>query len=585
MYVKFGMLEEAQEVFNQISIRDVVSWNTLIAGYTKQGESEKAIECFEQLQLEDLHPDSISFVCTLKACGSIGAIQKGIEIHNFILKRGLLQTDLAIGNALIDMYSKLGMLDNAQEVFEKMPSRDLISWNTMISGYVKHNYGQRALESYESMLHEGIFPDAITFVSILKASQNLRSIDNAFQVHREILQKGLELDILLSSTLLDTYAKCGWLADAKAVFLRLPFRDVVAWTSLIAGYAEHGYFIDALECFRQMLIEGITPDVVTFVCSLKACASLKALDQAKEIHSMIKARRLVTNPEVGNALVDMLAKCGLIVEAQKVFNQLTYLDSISWTSLIGAYAEAGQGEEALSCLDRMKAAGFTPNAVTYVFGLKACSTIGAVGKGQELHGDICGNKLLKTDLVVGNALVDMYFKCGLPGKGQDVFEKLVNRDVVSYNALITGYAQQGDVDNVEICFERMMEEGISPGLVTFVGILNVCSHVGLIYKGQKHFEAMIENFQVTPTLEHYTCMIDLFCHAGQLSKAIGMLLRMPIDTDVITMRSLLVACQNWANKEVNTHIFCQLLQLKELDSSSYISMLNTLAQSNRFGDN
>ena len=256
----------------------------------------------------------------------------------------------------------------------------------------------------------------------------------------------LKKDNMLGNSLVDMYVKCGMVDKALEVLEELPNRDVVTWSSLIGGYAQCGQCCVAINCFERMLSEGLSPNVVTFVCILKACTSIGAIDKGEEIHNFIASKGWVDRDIIlGTALVDMYAKCGMLVKAQKVLEELSVRDVVCWSALITGYAQQGQGYMALNCFDWMQREGLSPNEVTLSCFLKACGSMGAIEKGEQIHAEIANNGLLEKNIVLATALVDMYAKCGALSKARKVHNELPVRTVASWNALIAGYAQEGQI--------------------------------------------------------------------------------------------------------------------------------------------
>ena len=327
--------------------------------------------------------------------------------------------------------------------------------------------------------------------------------------------------------------------------------------------------------FFKMQFEGIPPNAITFICSLKACASIGALDKGKEIHMNIEKDGLVQqNIVVGNALIDMYAKCGSLAKAAEVFHVMPVRNIVTWSTIVAGYAQHGFGEEALHYLEQMKLEGITPDAVTYISSLKACASAGAIFKGQQIHAEIITKRLLGTNLAVGNTLIDMYAKCGSLKKAHEVFERLPIRNVVTWNAIIAGYAQIGMVNTVFLTFDKMIGENIFPNQVTFLSVLTACSHAGLVVRGQMFFEIMSQNFGIASSLAHQTCMIDLLGRAGQLDKAMEIIEKMRFHGDLITWLTLLGACKKWSNLQFGKEAFRNALQLDAIDSAAYVCMYN-----------
>ncbi|KAJ7540610.1 hypothetical protein O6H91_10G022900 [Diphasiastrum complanatum] len=309
MYSKCGCTEDARKLFNNMSERDVVSWNAMIAGYAQNGLGKEALALYEQMKQEGVQPDNVTFVLLLKACASLGALEQGKQLHSDIIKRGF-QSNVIVGSTLVDMYAKCGCTEDSRELFNNMRERDVVSWTAMIAAYAQSGLGKEALALYEQMKQEGVQPNNVTFVLLLKACASLGALEQGKQLQSDIIKKGFHSNVIVGCTLVDMYAKCGCIEDARELFNNMSERDVVSWNALIAGYAQNGFGKEALALYEQMKQEGMQPDNVTFVVLLKACASLAALETGKQLHSDIIKRGFQLNVIVGSTLVDMYAKCG-----------------------------------------------------------------------------------------------------------------------------------------------------------------------------------------------------------------------------------------------------------------------------------
>ena len=563
MYAKCGALKKAHRLLEELPFRDVVTWSALISAYAQQGYGDYALDCFERMQIEGLSPDCITFTCVLKACSGSGVIEKGKQVHNEVIIKGLEKEYVSLGNGLLDMYAKCGALTEAKQVLDKLRNRDIVSWNALISGYVQQGRGKDAMACFEDMQRDGLSPDPITFTCILKACGSIGAIDKGKQIHEEIVRKGLlGNDTMVGNALVDMYARFGTLPKAKEVLDELLVRDIVSWSMLIDGYTQHGHGEEALKCYEEMQKEGLSPNVVTFTCLLKASGSTGAIDKGKAIHEEIVSKGLLDKDIVlGNALADMYAKCGELSNAEQVLSELPVRDTASWNVLISGYAYQGRGDESLNCLQRMQREGLPPNSITFICILKVCGLIGAIGKGQTIHEEIIGKGFLGTDIMLDTALVDMYARCGSLTKAQEVLNDLSLQNVVSWNALISGFAQQGQSEEALNGFERMQCEGIVPNTVTFLCVLNACSHAGLVNEAQMYFTIMSEKYGIVPNSKHQTCMVDLFCRAGLFDKAMAVIKKMPSCDYPVVWGALIDACKKLGNANLAKFAFEQVVQL------------------------
>ncbi|KAH7441274.1 hypothetical protein KP509_03G031800 [Ceratopteris richardii] len=575
MYAKCGALQKAREVFDQLPTQDTVSWTALISGYVQQGKGQEALHCYEQMRQKGVQPDNITYTSILKACGSVRAFDKGEEIYNQVRKEHRLDTDVVIMNALVDMYIKCGALDRAQEVFSESRVHNIISWNALISGYAQYGQGLEALNCYEEMKKKGFSPDAVTFATLLKACGTIEALEWGRELHKEVAEKHLvERDVVVAGALIDMYAKCGDLDRAREVFNEVPVRDVVTWTSLISGFVENGLLEKALVCYEQMKLDGLSPNAITYACILKACASDKALYKGEVIHTEIINRQdgLEDDTVVGTALVDMYSKCGAMEKAQAVFDRLSMLDVASWNALILGYSEQGLGNEALKYFHQMQHEGFHPDVNTFICLVRACGYMGTVHMGMKLHALLLKLGLVDEVELIGSFLLVMYSNCGMLLEAEEVFHTLPTHDVVSWSVLMEGYAQIGKENNVLSLLKQMKGKGLAPTSVTLTVILNACNHRGLLEVGQNSFEMISKDHGILPTLEHYSCMVDLFSRAGHLDTAVTLIERMPFPADLAMWHALLGACRNSSNKVIGKLAFKNAFHLNENNDAAYISI-------------
>mgnify|MGYP000314776190 CR=1 FL=1 len=227
MYARCGEMAKAQNIHDDMVVRNVISWNALISGYVQQGKSHKALDCLLLMQCEGLSPDAFTFSCILKACGCVEDVEKGKGIHRDIVKRGLLQGNIVLGTALVDMYAKCGNLSKAQQLHVNLCAQDVVAWNALIAGHVKHGHGHEALNCFEKLKCEGMFPDAFTFTCILKACGSTRAVNKGETVHIEIISSGLiKENIVLGNALGDMYV-CGRLRAIEERYKNKNFRIVL----------------------------------------------------------------------------------------------------------------------------------------------------------------------------------------------------------------------------------------------------------------------------------------------------------------------------------------------------------------------
>jgi pentatricopeptide repeat protein len=325
--------------------------------------------------------------------------------------------------------------------------------------------------------------------------------------------------------------------------------------------------------------EGLSPSDVVFISILKACGGIGAVDKGEQIHDEIVNRGLMDkNIALGNALVDMYAKCGAFAKAKKVLEELLVRSVVSWNAIIAGYAQEEKSDDALNSFAQMQKEGFIPNEITFTCVLKACANIGAIDKGKQIHDQVVSEGLLDKNILLGTAVVDMYAKCGALIKARKVLYELSSRNIATWNALISGYAQEGHFIEALSCFKQIQGEGLSPNEITFLCLLNACSHAGKFEEAQAYYEQMNKEYGIEATLEHHTCMVVVFGSAGHFDKAISVIKAMPSFDDPSIWVALLGACWKWGNVELGKVAFDQVIQVDDdLAAAAYVLMANIYA--------
>lgn len=575
-YAKCGLFSDALRLLDDSLFCDPILWNALISGYIERGSHEQALLVLDKIQRRGAPLGNITLLLGLKACGSMGAISMGKDLHAYIVLIGA-ESELSIGNTLVDVYFKSNLLVEAQEIFNKLQIQTIVSWNSLISGYADRGHGDVALICFEHLNNDGLSPDAVTLASCLKACGSIGATNEGLQLHLFAAKKGLERELLVGNTLIDMYATCGLLEEAKDVLQKLPVQAVASWTALILGYAKHGHLEESLCVFRQMRLSGLSPDAITLFCCSTFCGSVGATIEGREIHAeIVKRGYLESGNFSGSNLVDMYVKWGFFAEAQQVLNTSPGQDAIASNVLMTGYVKHKYDEHALHCFGQMRQNHVPFDSLSLVCGLVACGNLGTMAKAREVHVEAVKRGLEKEPLV-GNTLLDMYAKCGSLANAGAVFNKLSMQDLVSWNVLILCYGQLGESARAFTLFDRMEQEGMKPDTITFVNILNICSHGGLVYKGKKCFKAIDENYGIIPTREHLNCLVDLLGRAGQVEKAFIVIEWMPYHPDALVWHTMLGACRKWNDVELGRNAFKQAVCLDVGNASAYTSIFNIFA--------
>ncbi|XP_011626243.2 pentatricopeptide repeat-containing protein At2g13600 [Amborella trichopoda] len=354
MYSKCGLLDESHKIFDETHHRDLVSWISILSGYSRNGLHGSALETFFDVHSLGMGFSDYGFSVAFKACAALGDIRPGLQIHCLATKVGL-DSDVFVVSSLLDMYAKCGRITSARHVFNTIDEPNVVSWTSMISGYVRSEDGEEALRLFSQQLRVGIAPDPFTFSSVLAACASLSALDPGQQVHVHVLKSGLGLQLFAGNSLIDMYAKCGCLSDATRVHAHMQVRDVVSWTGMINGCASHGHGLEALRLFTQMKSAGIRPNAVTLVCVLSACSHSGLVKEGlRHFHSMRDEYGIEPTEEHFTCVVDLLGRAGLVKEAEEFMRHMPCEPSASaWGALLSACRKNGNVHLSAKCADQL----------------------------------------------------------------------------------------------------------------------------------------------------------------------------------------------------------------------------------------
>ncbi|KAA8519187.1 hypothetical protein F0562_013442 [Nyssa sinensis] len=463
------------------------------------------------------------------------------QIHSFIIKTSLDRNNFVLAKLFRRIFScsSSNELPYARSIFDAISSPDTFIWNTMIRAYLNSQTPIESLSLFVQMrLQEGIFLDSFSLSLGLQACG--RSIDrqNGQTIHTQVLKLGLGRDLFVETALIEMYAKFGYLDVARNIFDEMSDPDLVAYNVLLAEYVRAGKISLAQNLFDKM------PD--------------------KDLVSW-------------NTVIHGYASLGESGDAEKLSGRICERDIVSWSSMIATYAKSRQSNKALRLFHEMQLANVVPDKVTMVSVLCACGDVGALGMGKMVHEFIERNRI-EIDLKLGTSLVDMYAKCGDIDNSMGVFDRMSNRDVFAWSAMIMGLANHGFGELALDQFSKMISEEIKPNDITFIGVLSACSHIGLVDKGWTYFKSMNDVYSVTPKLEHFGCMVDILGRAGRLQEARELIGSMPVEPDAIVWRALLGACRIYKNVELGEEAAVNLLELEPHVGGNYVLLSNIYSQ-------
>lgn len=572
--------------FNRFpNLSDIGMWNCNIKEAVSQGHAQKALLLFRQMKQKGKEePDNLTFPIIVKACAKLSDLSLSQIIHSHVVKSPF-QFDIYVQTAMVDMYVKCNQLNYAHNLFERMPVKDVASWNAMLVGFAQSGCTDKVSALFREMRLGGIQPDSITVVGVSRSISYSKDLKLVKGIHSLGIKIGIESDVSVANTWITAYAKCGELGLAEMVFddINAGLRTVVSWNSVIAGCAYFEKFFKALIIYKRMLHDGFRPDISTILNLISSCLQPKALIQGKMIHAHGIQVGCDLDITVVNTLISMYSKCGNIDSARYLFDSMSETTCVSWTAMIGGYAVNGNLDEALALFNSMKTAGKKPDLVTVVSLISGCGQTGALELGRWVNNYAISNGL-KDSLIVSNALIDMYAKCGSINDAREIFNAMPERTVVSWTTMIAGCALNGELKEALDLFFSMVESGLKPNHITFLACLQACTHAGFLEKGWECFDLMINVYKVNPGLDHFSCMVDLLGRKGKLNEALELIHSMPVKPDAGIWGALLSACKIHRDVEIGEYVAYRLFELDPQTAVSYVEMANIYASAGRWDE-
>ncbi|KAG7984221.1 hypothetical protein I3843_04G148000 [Carya illinoinensis] len=460
----------------------------------------------------------------------------------------MLKRDVFSWNAMLSAYAKTGLVEALRATFDQMHFRDSVSYNTMIAGFAGNECSSGALEVFVSMQKEGFEPTEYTHVSALHACTQLLDLRRGKQIHGRVLVANLSGNVFIWNALTDMYAKCSDIDRARWLFDRILNKNVVSWNSIISGYVKNRHPEKCIELFCEMKSLGMKPDQVT----------------------------------VSNVL-GAYFQCGYVDEASRIFAEIEEKDKICWTTMIVGNAQNGREEDALMFFSSMQLANIRPDSFTISSVVSSCAKLASIYHGLAVHGKAV-HIGVDHDLLVSSALVDMYCKCGVTANAWMVFKMMPTWNVVSWNAMIGGYAQNGQDLEALALYEKMLQENFKPDNVTFVCVLSACIHARLTEKGQEYFDSISRQHEMTPTLDHYACMINLLGRTGYINKAVDLIEGMPHEPNCLIWSTILSVSAISHDVKHAEMAAKHLFELDPLNAGPYIMLSNLYATCGRWKD-
>ncbi|KAG6570687.1 Pentatricopeptide repeat-containing protein, partial [Cucurbita argyrosperma subsp. sororia] len=461
---------------------------------------------------------SDEYIKLIETYGRDRELNFGRLLHARLIINGLARlTHFAA--KLVAFYAACGKINDAREVFDKIPQTNPRRWIVLIGAYSRYGFYTEALSVFCELQRQGSRPSEYIIPSVLKACGHLSDIPTGRKLHALILKYSLESDAYVCSALIDMYAKSGQVEMARRVFESMAGKDLVALNAMVSGYAHHGLAEEALNLVEKMQVLGVKPNLVTWNTLV---TGFSQMDEEEMVHEIFKE-----------------------MEANGIEP-----DVVSWTSVISGFVQNFRNEEAFGTFRRMLNAGLCPTSATISSLLPACASAGNGRRGKEIHGYalVLG---VEKDVYVRTALVDMYAKCGYFYEAGMLFWRMSERNSATWNSMIFGYANHGYCSEAIELFHQMKDNDEKKlDHLTFTAVLTACAHAGMVDLGKSLFQLMQTKHGIVPRVEHYACMVDVFGRAGKLAEAYDIIKTMPVEPDLYVWGALLGACRKHGEIEL-----------------------------------
>lgn len=460
----------------------------MIRGLSQSDRPSEAICFYYCMYQQGLAANDLTLIFVFKACARVSDVVQGQKINVHSLKLGF-QSNVVVSNALIHMYAASGDMGSAKKVFDEMGEKDLVSWNSLICGYSQCNRFKKVLDIFKAMQAENLEADAVTMMKVILACSNLSEWEIADSVIKYIDDNHLYINVYLGNTMIDMYvrrglvdlaqgvfdrmhgrnivswnalirgyAKVGNLDAAQKLFDGMENRDVISWTTMITGYSQANQFTEAVKLFIQMMVAKVKPDEITVASVLSACAHVGLFDVGEAVHRYIREHGVKADVYVGNSLIDMYCKCGVVEKALEVFQEMKRKDSISWTSVISGLAVNGFAESALELFSRMLREGIQPTHGAFVGILLACAHVGLVDEGLDHFESMEKVYGLTPEMKHYGCVVDLLSRSGNLDRACEFIKKMpIAPDVVVWRIFLSACNLHGNVVLAEIAKNKLLE--------------------------------------------------------------------------------------------------------------------------------
>ncbi|XP_042488050.1 pentatricopeptide repeat-containing protein At4g04370-like [Macadamia integrifolia] len=577
MYAKFGKTHVACQIFDTMPERSLVPWTAIIGCHSRAGQVDMAFSVYNQMRQEEIQPNSVTLLGLLFG---ISQLIQLLCVHALVVRLGF-ESEILVMNSLLNVYGRCGRVDMARHLFDSVHQRDIVSWNSLLSGYSKNENVMESLELLNRMRINRAEPDQQTFGFVVSAIANQSQLQLGQSVHGQIVKAGFGFDGHVETTLVVMYLKCGNVQNALLMFNEIEDKDVISWTAMISGLVQNDRADEALNIFHSMLKSGGMPSTATIASALAACAQLGSSSLGTSIHGYIIRQKIKVDTAAENSLLTMYAKCGHLEQSWAVFDRIEDRDVVSWNAIVAGYAQNGNLDKALCLFNEMREACQRPDPITVVSLLQACASIGALHQGKWIHNFVIRNGV-GPSISIDTALIDVYSKCGDINAAQRCFDDMPEHDLVSWSTMIAGYGSHGKGETALRMYSEFLGTGIEPNHVIFLAVLSACSHSGLVSQGLSVFQSMTQDFGIEPKLEHRACIVDLLTRAGRVVEAYNFVKKMFSQPSADVLGILLNACRTHRNAALADVVAREIIMLKPTNASNYVQLAQSYASRSKW---
>lgn len=451
----------SRQLFDEMPIRSLVSWNSMISAYSRDSRVNDAFMLLKEMWVHGLRPSSSTFVSILSGCCSPAYrsdFSQGLSIHSCAIKLGLTNSEIPLANSLVNMYLHFGNVDRARFIFVNMGKKSLISWTTIIGGYIQVGDVCEAFSLFNQMRKTGLSLDSVMFVILVSGCGQGRNVLLASSVHSLILKSGYDNEEPLNNLLVTMYANCDDLMSARTIFNMAHEKSIFLWTSMIGGYTHLGYPTEALKLFYQLLWSATRPSGATVAIILSACADFGSLSLGKEIEEYILMNGLESDTQVQTSLIHMFCRCGSIDKAREVFERVSNKDLAVWSSMISGYATHGMGQDALSLFHEMQSLGVIPDSIVYTSVLMACSHSGLVEDGLKYFHSMRKDFGIKPTSEHYTSLVDLLGRAGQLNMALRIIQEMpIQLQAPAWGSLLSACKTYCNIELGEFVAKRLVD--------------------------------------------------------------------------------------------------------------------------------